>query len=70
VLRQVNLNCCHTLQEASTVKTFWGNLQLAALANPMWMLLENVDMGDDSEPESNLALVLQALREHGWDCGG
>jgi hypothetical protein len=48
------------------VRTFRGSCRFIRETRPLWIILENVDLGDDDCDTGNLSLVLQALRECGY----
>ena len=37
------------------------------ITDPLWILLENVDMGDGSEADSNCAVVTRVLKDAGFE---
>lgn len=59
--------CVHC-QDASSFKTFRGNISLIELAQPLWVVLENVDLGNVADETSNGAMVRQALLDQGYAC--
>lgn len=54
-------------QESSTFRTFAGTIDAISVTRPLWVLLENVDMGDSSDDDSNSAIVAKILLEAGYE---
>ena len=53
----------------SSVKTFYGVRNQIKKQQPAWFILENVELGGESEIDdtsSNLGLIVEALREIGY----
>ena len=55
-----------SLQESSSFKTFAGNLDVLILSSPLWVILENVDLGSDEGADSNSAMVSEQLASVGY----
>lgn len=57
------------MQESSTFRTFAGNISLLKITQPLWAILENVDMGqgDVSESDSNVGMIHRALDQAGYE---
>ncbi|CAK9032499.1 unnamed protein product [Durusdinium trenchii] len=53
-------------QESSSFQTFCGNLDVLDECRPLWFLMENVDMGDPADDNSNSAAIQKLLRESGY----
>ncbi|CAK9058042.1 unnamed protein product [Durusdinium trenchii] len=53
-------------QESSSFKTFAGNLDVLSLSSPLWVILENVDLGSDEGADSNSAMVSEQLASVGY----
>ena len=62
----LNEKSLQTREEASTFRTFAGNISLIKQTKPLLVILENVDMGDVSEEGSNGAMVHAALEDAGY----
>ena len=54
------------LQESSSFKTLAGNLDAIKISRPLWVLLENVDLGDSSDDDSNGAMLTAAMLDVGY----
>lgn len=54
-------------EESSSFRTFAGTIQTIESTNPLWILLENVDMGDCSDDDSNGAVVARVLSDLGFE---
>jgi hypothetical protein len=52
------------------VRTFKGCIRYIWVAKPKWLILENVDLGDDDCDTANLSLILQALKDAGYAVRG
>ena len=53
-------------EESSSFRTFAGNMDFLAHCKPLWFFLENVDLGDCSEEDSNGAIISQSLNDIGY----
>ncbi|CAK9039627.1 unnamed protein product [Durusdinium trenchii] len=53
-------------QESSSYRTFAATLDLAESVAPLWLILENVDLGDCSNADSNGATISRLLSEAGF----
>jgi len=54
------------LKDASSVSTFKACLGAIEEFNPHCFILENVDLGDGEDPDSNLAIINEALQKCGY----
>lgn len=55
-----------THQEASAFRAFAGNIALMKHTQPLWVMMENVDMDDITEDGSNGAMIHHALDDAGY----
>ncbi|CAK8999629.1 unnamed protein product [Durusdinium trenchii] len=53
-------------QDSTSYRTFKGNLDVLNYSRPMWVALENVDVGDCSDDDSNGAVISKLLKETGY----
>ena len=56
----------HHVEESSSFRTFAGTIETIETTQPLWILLENVDMGDCSNDDSNGAVVARVLSDVGY----
>lgn len=66
ILHYINSLDCFC-QESSTFRTFAGTIDAISVTRPLWVILENVDMGDSSDDDSNSAIVAKILLEAGYE---
>eukprot|EP00434_Breviolum_minutum_P013762 symbB.v1.2.012139.t1/scaffold829.1/size159244/9 len=52
--------------ESSSFKTLAGNLDVLKTSCPLWAILENVDLGDSSDDDSNGAMLKGAMLDVGY----
>ena len=57
----------NTQKESSSYKTFNGTVETLVNTNPLWFILENVDVGDATDEQSNGAVISQVLADAGFE---
>ena len=59
---------CLSFEESTTFQTFSGTLGVLKMTQPLFVILENVDLGDPNDSDSNAAMVKYALDSVGYNC--
>ena len=54
-------------QESSSYRTFEGTMQTIQRTNPLCLVMENVDVGDATDDDSNGAVIRRVMTEAGYE---
>lgn len=54
-------------QDSSSYRTFDGTMQTIKHTKPLWFVMENVDVGDATEDDSNGAVIQKVMAEAGYE---
>lgn len=54
-------------EDSSSYRTFDGTMQTIKHTKPLWFVMENVDVGDATEDDSNGAVIQKVMAEAGYE---
>ena len=54
-------------QDSSSYRAFDGTMQTIKHTKPLWFVMENVDVGDATEDDSNGAVIQKVMAEAGYE---